>query len=156
VGDPDAEQVATAYHEAGHAVLALSLGRPIHRVSILPKQEYLGKCEFAPGQLRQSEDPVEQEILIALAGLAAEAKYCGTYDRLGASRDLRIVRKLALTRASERAVERYERRMLAKAEYLLADEATWRAVETIAAELVKVGWLRGRAARHFFEQAQRS
>lgn len=148
------EQVATAYHEAGHAVVALALGRPIHRVSILPKQMYLGRCEFAPGKLRAAADPIEQEILISLAGLAAEAKYTGAYDRLAASRDLRVVRKLALGRASERAVERYERRMLAKAEYLLADEANWRAVESIAAELLKLGILRGRAALHFFERAQ--
>ena len=27
---------ATAYHEAGHAVVALALDRPVHRVSVLP------------------------------------------------------------------------------------------------------------------------
>ena len=28
---------ATAYHEAGHAVIALVLGRSVQRVSVLPK-----------------------------------------------------------------------------------------------------------------------
>jgi hypothetical protein len=38
---------------------------------------------------------------------------------------------------------------------MLADEATWRAVELIAAELLKHGVISGRAARHLFEQANR-
>ena len=30
--------IATAYHEAGHAVVALVHDRPVHRVSVLPNQ----------------------------------------------------------------------------------------------------------------------
>jgi hypothetical protein len=63
------------------------------------------------------------------------------------------VRRLALERKSPRAVERYEQRMLDKVESMLADEGTWRAVERIAAELLKHGTISGRAARHLFEAA---
>ncbi|OWK40856.1 cell division protein FtsH [Fimbriiglobus ruber] len=154
--EPDAlapYDVATAYHEAGHAVVALALGRPVHRVSVLPNHERLGQCEFRKGVFRPSEDWLETEILISLAGLAAEARHTGTYDRAAAGRDLRYVRKLSVQRASERQLERYERRMLAKTENLLADDGHWRAVERIAAELVARGVVSGRAARHFFDEA---
>ena len=122
---------ATAYHEAGHAVAALALGRPVQRVSILPNRERLGHCEFGKGVFRPSEDWLEREILIALGGLAAEARYTGAY---------------AWNRA-----ERLERRLLAKAEHLLSQEHHWRAVELIAAELLRQGAISGRAARALFD-----
>ena len=143
---------ATAYHEAGHAVVALALGRPIQRVSILPDREHLGVCEFRKGTFRPSEDSLEREILIALGGIAAEARHTGNYAWDGAARDQQYVRRLSEQRAGERRAERLERRMLAKAEHLLADEGHWKAVELIAAELIRCGSISGRTARHLFEQ----
>ena len=151
---PQPHDPATAYHEAGHAVVALALDRPVHRVSVLPNRERLGQCEFRKGVVRPSDDWLEREILIALAGLAAEARHTGTYGYEEAERDLRYVRRLVLQRTSERQAERLERRLLAKVEYLLADEGHWRAVELIAAELLKHGVISGRAARHLFERGR--
>ncbi len=144
---------ATAFHEAGHAAIALALERPVHRVSVLPSRDRLGQCEFGKGVARPSEDSLEREILIALAGMAAEARHTGKYGFAEADRDLRYVRRLVLQRTSPRQAERYERRMLAKVEYLLADEGNWKAVEAIAAELLKLGAISGRAARHLFDRA---
>ncbi len=152
---PPAFDLATAYHEAGHAVVALAHDRPVHRVSVLPNQSHLGICEFRKGVLRGSDDFVEQEILISLAGMAAEARLTGRYDRAAAGRDLRHVRTLALQRATEKSLDRYERRMLAKVEHLMGDDAVWAAVERIAAELMKHGTISGRAATHLYKQAIR-
>src|SRR5437764_34053 len=143
----------TAYHEAGHAVVALALGRTIHKVSVLANRERLGECRFGKSHARPADDWIEREILIALAGPAAEARFTGTFANEEAKEDLRFVRRLALERKSDRAVERYEQRMLDKVEYMLADEGTWKAVEAIAAELMKHGEISGRAARHLFEVA---
>jgi len=145
---------ATAYHEAGHAVVALALGRPIHRVSVLPDGQFLGLCRFGKGVFRPSEDWLEREILIALGGLAAEALHTGTYAWDGAARDQQYVRGLAVQRAGERQAERLERRMLAKAEHLLSQQGHWRAVELIAAELLQRGVISGRAARHLFDRGR--
>lgn len=145
----------TAYHEAGHAVVALCLDRPVHRVSVLPNQKRLGQCEFGKGRFKPSEDALEREILIALAGLAAEARFTGNYEMNAADQDLRYVRRLVLERKSERAAPRYEERLLSKVESMLGDDQAWRAVELIAAELLKHGVISGRAARHLFEQAMR-
>src|SRR5262245_21324830 len=144
---------ATAYHEAGHAVIALTLGRTIHKVSVLPNRERLGECRFGKGSAKPTDDWIEREILIALGGLAAEARQTGTYATDEATQDLRFVRRLALERKSERAVERYEQRMLDKVEYMLSDDGNWNAVQLIAAELLKHGTISGRTARHLFEQA---
>ena len=143
---------STAYHEAGHAVVALALGRPVHQVSILPNRVHLGACKFRKGEFRPTDDWLEREMLIALAGLAAEARHTGDYAWEGAARDRQYVHRLAVQRAGERQAERLERRLLAKVEHLLAQENHWRAVELIAAELLRLGEISGRAARHLFEQ----
>ena len=143
---------ATAYHEAGHAVVALILGRPVQRVSILPNHEHLGVCKFGKAVIRPSEDWLEREILIALGGIAAEARLTDNYAWDGAARDQQYVQRLAVERAGVRRAERLQRRLLAKAEHLLADEGHWQAVELIAAELMRLGEISGRSARHLFER----
>jgi ATP-dependent Zn protease len=143
---------ATAYHEAGHAVVALALGRPVQRVSVLPDREHLGCCAFRKGAFRPSENWLEGNILIALGGIAAEARHTGTYGWDAAAHDRQYVRRLAVQRAGERQAERLERRLLAKAEHLLAQEGHWRAVELIAAELLRRGAISGRSARHLFDR----
>jgi hypothetical protein len=150
----DSVNLATAYHEAGHAVIALALGRNVQRVSILPNQLRLGQCELKKGRAKPAHDPVEVEILILLGGVAAEAVYTGEYAWAGAQQDLRAVRGMTSQRASgEKQVARLERRLLDKVEHLLADPAVWRATELIAAELLRCTTISGRAARHLFEQA---
>jgi ATP-dependent Zn protease len=143
---------ATAYHEAGHAVLALALGRPIHQVSILPHRERLGVCMFGKGGSRPTKDWVEREMLISLGGVAAEARHTGNHDWGAAARDWQYVHSLAVERAGERRAERLIRRLLTKAEHLLSRGGNWEAVERIAAELLRRGTISGRAARHLFEQ----
>src|SRR5436305_10153442 len=125
----DAFKEATDYHEAGHAVMALALGRPVDCVSIRPNRVQLGVCHFRKPVFRPSEDWLEREILIALAGLAAEAIYTGEYAWDEAARDRRYALDLALQRAgTARKAERLERRLLSKAEHILGQAGNWRAV----------------------------
>lgn len=133
-------------------MLALALGRPVQHVSILPNQEFLGLCEYGKSVFRPSEDWLEREILVALGGVAAQARLTNYHDWEGAARDEEYVRKLCVRRAGERRAERLQRRLLAKTEHLLAQPANWRAVELIAAELLRCGTLSGRAVRHLFDR----
>lgn len=149
--------IATAYHEAGHAVVALALGRPVQRVSIEPNQLRLGVCEIRKGTFRPSKDWLETEVLILLGGLAAEARRSGNYDWQAASQDLRSVRMLTKQRGgSPSQVEKLERRMLDKTEHLLDQPGCWSAVESIAAELLKTTVISGRAARHLFDEQRKA
>ena len=73
-------------------------------------------------------------------------------DRIGAR--IAVIRKtrgLTGRELASRAHVSYS--LLAKVEYLLADDGNWRAVELIAAELLKLGVISGRATKHLFEQA---
>src|SRR5205085_1273801 len=51
-GAMDEVRVVTAFHEAGHAVAALSLGRPVAWVSVRPDRQFLGMCAFGKGVFR--------------------------------------------------------------------------------------------------------
>lgn len=147
---------ATAYHEAGHAVVALALGQPVQRVSVRPKEQWLGRCEFQKGRIGPTHDPFERQIMIMLAGLSAEARHTGIYALDGAARDLWAVRSLTERRgASQKQVERLERRLLDKTEHLLDQPGMWDAVVSIAAELLGKTEISGRAAKHLFDQAIR-
>jgi Peptidase family M41 len=145
---------ATAYHEAGHAVVALALGRQVLQVSILPNKDRLGVCEFRKPSFRPTEDWIEREILISLGGIAAEARHTGVHAWESAGRDFQYVEKLAVERAGERRAERYTMRMLSKAEYLISQDENWRAIEKIAKALLETGTISGRAARHFFDESR--
>ncbi len=150
-------RTATAYHEAGHATIAIVLGRSIQKISIIPNKTRLGACEIKKGRFQPSSDWLEDEVLVLLAGVAAEAKLTGRYDWQGAGQDLRNVRRLSLSRAGDetRAVK-LERRLLAKTEHLLADDAIWKTTEQIAAALLEKETISGRAAMHFYNQNQKT
>lgn len=149
---PSPEDVATAYHEAGHAVVALALGRPVEKVSIKPDDRRLGWCAFRKGLYGARKDVIEAHVLILLGGIAAEARKTGRYGWDEAAQDFRDLR--SLTRPpNERHAERFERRMLDKTEHLLDRPGLWPAVEAIAAELLSRTAISGRAARHLFAEA---
>lgn len=158
--DDSYQRTATAYHEAGHAVMAVSLGRKIQKVTIKPGQRQfgpsrLGVCELKKGRSKSSQDPLEDDVLILLAGMVGEAKFTGQYSQGGAAQDLRDVAGLLCTRAaSPRQHDTLRRRMLAKTEHILSDTAHVVAIEAIANELLEKTVVSGRAVAHHFHQAQ--
>lgn len=155
------EQTATAWHEAGHAIMAVSLGRSIEKVTISPSQLQsgagrLGACKIQKGRKKASNDQLEDDVLILLAGMVAERRITGRYCAEGAMQDLQTVERLLSTRATNaRQLERLTRRMLKKTEHLLDNQHHERAVELVARELLLKVTISGRAVRHFFEQALR-
>lgn len=150
---------ATAWHEAGHAVMAVSLGRPIEKVTIAPAQiqtggSRLGACKIQKGRSKASRDQLEDEVLILLSGMVAESLFTGRYCTEGASQDLAFVERLLSTRAtSDRQLERLTRRILDKTEHILSDKGHAKAIELIAQELLVKVTISGRAVRHYFEQS---
>jgi ATP-dependent Zn protease len=152
-------QIATAYHEAGHAVMAYLMSRPVEKVTICAANLQtggfrLGACKMQKGRSKASSDVVEDEVLIMLAGMVAESHVTKRYCLDGAAQDLRAVRRLLANRApNERQLERLAKRMLDKTEYLLSDDVNKTAVQLIAQELLEKETISGRAVRHLFEEA---
>jgi cell division protease FtsH len=95
--DP-AERQRTAYHESGHALLALLVpgSDPVHRVSIVPRGMALGATYQLPVDERTSysEDYLRARITVTLGGRAAEQIVYGVVTT-GAENDLRQVTEIA-------------------------------------------------------------
>jgi len=153
---PSLEDIATAFHEAGHAVVALSLGRTVEKLSIVRNTIRLGVVQLGKGRNGRKQDFFETEALILLGGLVSEARQTGEYNWGGAQQDLRSLRRLSLARVdTEAKAERLERRLLDKTSHHLDQDGHWEAVEAVAAELIKSKLISGRAARHLFDECMR-
>jgi len=152
-------QTATAYHEAGHAVMAFLVGRPVEKVTIAPAQLQtggfrLGACKVQKGRTKASKDVLEDEVLILLAGMVAESQFTHRYCPAGAAQDLRAVKRLLANRAAnERQIERVAGRMLDKTQHVLSNPANRRAVALVAKQLLEKETISGRAVRQLFQEA---
>lgn len=135
--------------------MALLMGRSVQKVSIIPSQNRLGSCTLKKGRSKQIQDKLEAEILILLAGMAAEGRKSGRYNVQGAAQDLRAVEKFAMARSgNQRQATKLIHKMLDKTQHLLSNKATWSAVKVIANELIEHESISGRAAKHHLTLSQ--
>ena len=156
-GDP--KLLATAWHEAGHALVATILGRPIQKVTITPANLQtggvrLGAVKFQKGRAMSTNDWLEDEVLILFAGMVAESKYTGQYCEDGARHDLIAARRLLVQRAAtERQMEKLQRCLLDKVEHLLEQPRHVAALKMIVDELMEKQTIKGRTVKHFLNMA---
>jgi len=146
----DTERLLTAYHEAGHAVIAELCGQRITRVEIDGDDERSGSVAL----LRFSPDPfeivdpamptahVERRLLCILAGGVAEARVGGRAELDESAPEIHLAVRLALRVVGDCAeVLPYIERARDHLDDLLATH--WDAVEVVAAALVERGSLAG-------------
>ena len=94
------EKTLTAYHEGGHAVVALNenTSDPIHKATIIPRGRALGMVMRLPekDQLSVTREKMFGDISVAMGGRIAEELIFG-YDKVtsGASSDIEMVTKMA-------------------------------------------------------------
>ncbi|RMF88460.1 MAG: ATP-dependent metallopeptidase FtsH/Yme1/Tma family protein [Nitrospirae bacterium] len=94
----DDERVNTAYHEAGHTLVAKLIpgADPVHKVSIIPRGMALGVTQQLPEEDRYTKDQEELEasIAILMGGRSAEELQFG-HVTTGASNDIERATQLA-------------------------------------------------------------
>jgi cell division protease FtsH len=94
------EKKLTAYHEGGHAIVALNekASDPIHKATIIPRGRALGMVMRLPerDQLSISREKMHSDIAVAMGGRIAEEIIFG-HDKVtsGASSDIEMVTKMA-------------------------------------------------------------
>jgi cell division protease FtsH len=95
---PEWERKNTAYHEAGHAIIAHLLPDhdPVHKVTIVPRGRALGVTMILPeeDQLSATRTEMLQQITMMMGGRAAEEIAMNSVTG-GAAQDLRQATKLA-------------------------------------------------------------
>ena len=100
----DAKAKGTAFHEAGHAVACVVLGRPLTRASIVETEDFMGRVSHQRSTAREAEARgdrleeasysgpagldmpartrrrVKRDVVIRLSGAIAEAKATGDQE----------------------------------------------------------------------------
>ncbi len=94
------EKKLTAYHEAGHAIVGLTVpaGIPVHKATIVPRGRSLGMVKFLPEGDRYSMKFIEftSQLAVAMGGRVAEEITFGKQNiTSGASGDIQQATKLA-------------------------------------------------------------
>jgi len=161
---PYGELEMRAYHEAGHALVALAEGFRVKRVTISRRGRLGGACESglalpSRASRRSLRRIVGATAAVALAGSAAQAREAlarGSRSRAPASPPLfsagseddeqiatRFARRLHAGAAARRA---YLRRVRAHVELVLAEPAAWAAVRRLARALLRARTLTGAEA----------
>ncbi|SFZ83576.1 membrane protease FtsH catalytic subunit [Devosia enhydra] len=96
----------TAYHEAGHALLAIKMDAsdPIHKATIIPRGRALGMVMRLPerDQVSLTRRKAFADLAVAMGGRVAEEEIFG-YDKVtsGASADIKMATGLARAMATE-------------------------------------------------------
>ena len=102
----DEEKKLTAYHEAGHAVVALHqpASDPIHKATIIPRGRALGMVMRLPegDRVSMARDRLFADLRVACGGRIAEEMIFGA-DKVttGASSDIRMVSDMARRMVTE-------------------------------------------------------
>lgn len=96
----DEEKQLTAYHEAGHALVGLSMpgSDPVHKATIIPRGRALGMVQYLPERDRYSFtlEQMKARIAMAMGGrVAEELKFGKEKTTSGASSDIDHATKLA-------------------------------------------------------------
>ncbi len=94
----DEEKKVTAYHEAGHAIIATLLpdADPVHKITIIPRGRAMGVTQQVPLDDRHSysQEYLRDRIKILLGGRTAEQIVFNRFTT-GASNDLQVATEIA-------------------------------------------------------------
>ena len=158
----DAEKRRVAFHEAGHALVALSVPNadPVHRVTIIPRSiGALGVTLQLPTDERYvlTREELEDRLCVLLGGRSAEEAACGTIST-GAQDDLeqataiakQMVCRLGMSRAlGPLTWGRTDSLRLVKGPEVVErdySEETARAIDAEVRRIVEVGHTRARGS----------
>jgi hypothetical protein len=146
---------ALAYHEAGHAVVAVRLGHRLGPVTIRPDRDgqFLGRANYRFTDTRWGGDPT-----VVLAGYYAEKRHAQSTNWLGGSHgdigeaDRALDRLCGPTTDDNRDAKAKLWRLWERgAREIVKDPDIWRAIEALAAVLLEKKTLSGRAAKAIIE-----
>ncbi len=138
--------LATAYHEAGHVVMAWTCGHEVGSATVARGANHVGRVFHRATGRRGHLDHVDPRIramMIAAAGALAEGRAGFEGAFFGSLDDLKSIQAPLAELAAERGVSRQDLWGQVEREVwqALGNEEVWAAVENVAAALVAHGTL---------------
>jgi len=153
---------ATAYHEAGHAMVCWKLGVGIIHVTIIPKAESLGhilrhnilKEDDENDNSRAAKSRFEKAIKVCFAGPEAEKKFTGRGNHTGAAGDYENALELVSHISGDsKLVGLFLKLMSYQVECLIKNNNNWRAIKALAKALLEKETISGKNAKEIMERA---
>lgn len=154
--------LSTAYHEAGHAIIAFKHGTYLRAVTIEPSGDFHGlvsgnfvarivKLDIGniPPRVQRR---IENYAVQALAGAAAQRKYNRRSVRThhGQTDRSNVIDLLSyLCEPSSAVMTHYYALMDARAHEAVRNPSNWRAIEILTKELMRRRTIKGKALREF-------
>jgi hypothetical protein len=156
---------ATAYHEAGHAVVTVALGRAVRRVSIIRRADdnSLGRSRGYPlgggfqpdvSRSRRSRKTIEERVIIKCAGFHAESRFTGRRNHAGAAYDRQEAKEFLSLLAEDEELKKYLAWLDVRSKNLVGSQLIWRAIEYVARELLERKEITGQDVRRLYQQAR--
>jgi hypothetical protein len=154
--------LSTAYHEAGHAIIAWRFGMHLRRVTIEPSEDSHGLVSgnflARVAKLDLGDIPprvqrrIENYAVSMLAGTASQRRYRPRSLRShhGHSDRHNVIELLSyLCEPSSNVMTCYYRLMNAQAHATVQNPVNWRAIQILAKELIRQRTMKGIALRDF-------
>lgn len=151
----------TAYHEAGHAVMASILRLRCKEISIIPDEDYLGR--FIRGAVRnidpecesnqKTRSELERLTMQVLAGNVAEHLLTGRKCRVGSGDDYHKAVNYLSYVASDEEIPHYLEALWYRTKAKLSVDHQWLAVQRLAEELLKKRRLKSKRIKEIIRQA---
>jgi len=143
---------ATAYHEAGHAVVAFHLGKCIRRVTIVGGDDAAGMCYHYRSKIRHDTDnstrarlDAEKRAMINMAGILTQHTFSPTSVRSHhGSWDFKNAIAIMSHHAGDDSLEVYLRLLEIWTRNIITTR--WPQIEAVANELLKWSTLTGKEA----------
>jgi hypothetical protein len=144
-----------AYHEAGHTVAMFLFGHAIDHVSIVPDEDSHGRAISKSFLDEISDDGsnwsiemrqrFEEEIIVFLAGPAAQERFSGNRHVASEGDDLAKAMSIAIERLGmpENEADAYIKWLDIRASSFVTSRLRWPLVESIARELLARGHFDG-------------
>ncbi len=155
--------MATAYHEAGHAVVGYDLRQRLRKVSIIPNETSAGRCAFAGfGPKFNPEADVswrvrtrlERSIIVSLAGPEAERVFRGRRNNVGAAGDFSdAVDYASYLVSTDEELETYVAWLQVRAKLAVENEIAWARISGLVEALLTSRELTARRAREIIKTA---
>lgn len=151
----------TAYHEAGHAVMAYNLRLRIRHATIIPEEEYLGRVKHSAGGSIHPEwesgpttrTEIERRAIVALSGNVAEYLLTGRRYMVGSEGDYQTVVNLLSYLAGPEETGKYIEWLWYRTKGILAIDYWWLAIQRLAEELLKHHYLKSKRIREIIRLA---
>jgi Peptidase family M41 len=153
----------TAYHEAGHAVVAMKLDRRFHHVTIEPGDGSLGHVLHEKFSRRfrpdielgfRARETIDDHCLISMAGMAADSRFIGRDTWDGGGQDTHQAIDLAARLGYDNQVlGHYIPFMRARVDGLMRSDRVWSQVQAVAAALLEQRTLTWDQAKEVYRAA---